>query len=237
MREPTGKQFLIVGGSSGIGAELVRQLCDRGHAVTHLSRHPEAAPDLPTAQGLRWDARTEPFPSAALPTRLDGLAYVPGSIRLKPFERLREAEWQEDLELNLLGAIRAIQGALPLLRQSEAGAILLFSTVAVQTGMPYHASVAAAKGAVEGLTRSLAAELAPGIRVNALAPTITETPLAERLLNSEDKRRSAAERHPLKRIGQPGELAAAGAWLLDDAPLVTGQILPLDAGLSALRLL
>ena len=156
---------------------------------------------------------------------------------LRPFDRLKAAEFQDDLELNLLGAVRAIQGALKPLRQSGSASVVLFSTVAVQTGMPYHASVAAAKGAVEALTRSLAAELAPGIRVNAIAPTITDTPLAERLLSSDDKRAAAAERHPLKRVGEAAEMARTAIWLLEDVPSVTGQIIAVDGGLSSVRLL
>jgi NAD(P)-dependent dehydrogenase (short-subunit alcohol dehydrogenase family) len=231
------KHYLIVGASSGIGAELLRALAARGHAVTHLSRHPENAPDLPGVRGLSWDARDDDFPAAELPEQLDGLVYCPGSIRLRPFDRLKTSEFQDDLELNLLGAVRAIQGALKPLRQSGSASIVLFSTVAVRTGMPYHASVAAAKGAVEGLTRSLAAELAPGIRVNAIAPTITDTPLAERLLSSDDKRAAAAERHPLKRVGEAAEMARTAIWLLEDAPSVTGQIIAVDGGLSSVRLL
>lgn len=229
------KHFVVVGGSSGIGAAIVRTLCEHGHAVTILSRSPGQAPDLPAVRALRWDALSEPFPAEALPERLDGLVYCPGSIRLKPFERLREADFREDLELNLLGAVRALQAALPAMKRVGSASVVLFSTVAVRTGMSYHASVAAAKGAVEGLTRALAAEWAPGIRVNAIAPTITDTRLAERLLSSEDKRRAAAERHPLKRIGSPDEVAQSACWLLEGAALVTGQVLAVDAGLSALR--
>jgi len=231
------KHYLVIGASSGIGAEILRSLSERGSEITHLSRNPEQAPDLPTARGLHWDASADDFPVAEVPERLDGLVYCPGSIRLRPFDRLRTAEFTEDLELNLLGAVRAIQGALKPLKQSGHASIVLFSTVAVQTGMPYHASVAAAKGAVEGLTRSLAAELAPTVRVNAIAPTITDTRLAERLLSSDEKRAAAAERHPLKRIGDAQEMARTAVWLLEDAPSVTGQIIAVDAGLSRVRLL
>ncbi|MGB5735484.1 MAG: SDR family oxidoreductase [Thiohalocapsa sp.] len=231
------KHFVIVGASSGIGAELLRTLSARGHGVTHLSRHPENSPDVPKVRGLRWDSRSEDFPAGELPEQVDGLVYCPGSIRLRPFERLKVAEFQDDLELNLLGAVRAIQGALKPMRQSGSASVVLFSTVAVRTGMPYHASVAAAKGAVEGLTRSLAAELAPSIRVNAIAPTITDTPLAERLLSSDDKRAAAAERHPLKRIGDAGEMARTACWLLEDTASVTGQVIAVDGGLSSVRLL
>jgi 3-oxoacyl-[acyl-carrier protein] reductase len=229
------KHFLIVGGTSGIGAALLTTLIDQGHQVTQLSRHPERAADHPRVTSVCWDVRQDPFPGDRLPPALDGLAYCPGSIRLRPFERLTEHEWREDLDLNVMGAVRAIQGALPSLRQAESAGILLFSSVAAGTGMPYHASVAAAKGAIEGLTRALAAELAPRIRVNAIAPTLTATPLAERLLATAEKRAAAAERHPLKVIGEAADLARAAVWLLDDARLTTGQILHLDAGLSSLR--
>ncbi|WP_462328393.1 SDR family NAD(P)-dependent oxidoreductase [Thiohalocapsa halophila] len=229
------KHFLIIGASSGIGAALLEQLVARGNTVTHLSREPERAPDLPGITGVHWDLRSEPLPVDALPERLDGVAYCPGGIRLKPFQRLIEQDFNEEWELNLMGAVRTLQAVLPALKRSETASVLLFSTVAVQTGMPFHAAVAAAKGAVEGLTRSLAAEWAPAIRVNAIAPTLTDTPLAERLLGSEDKRKAAMDRHPLKRVNDPGDVARAGAWLLADAPAVTGQVIPVDGGLSSVR--
>jgi NAD(P)-dependent dehydrogenase (short-subunit alcohol dehydrogenase family) len=229
--------FLIVGGSRGIGAALLELLVSQGHQVTQLSRSPEQAPAHPLARGIRWDALSEPLPSDTLPDRLDGLVYCPGSIRLKPFVRLREDELREDLELNLLGAVRVLQAAQDALKRSDQASVVLFSTVAVGTGMPFHTSTAAAKGAVEGLMRALAAEWAPAIRVNAIAPTITDTPLAGRLLNSEDKRLAAAERHPLKRIGSASDLAEGARWLLTDASLITGQVIKVDAGLSSLRML
>ncbi|WP_462321173.1 SDR family NAD(P)-dependent oxidoreductase [Halochromatium sp.] len=228
---------LIVGGSSGIGAALVASLAEQGHQLVHLSRAPEKAPDAASCRGIRWDALSEPFPSDCLPERLDGLVYCPGSIRLKPFGRLQEEELREDLDLNLMGAVRTLQATYQALKRSGRASVVLFTTVAVGTGMPFHASVAAAKGAVEGLMRSLAAEWAPEIRVNAIAPTITDTPLASRLLSSEEKRRAAAERHPLKRIGSAGELAGVARWLLTEASLVTGQVIRVDAGLSSLRML
>jgi NAD(P)-dependent dehydrogenase (short-subunit alcohol dehydrogenase family) len=231
------KNTLIVGASSGIGAALMALLAEHGHQITHLSRQPEQAADLAGVRGIRWDARTDPFPADAIPERIDGLVYCPGSIRLKPFARLREQEIRDDLELNLMGAVRALQGAADALKRGDDAAVVLFSTVAVGVGMPFHASVAAAKGAVEGLTRALAAEWAPEIRVNAVAPTITDTPLASRLLNSDDKRAAAAERHPLKRIATPAELAEAARWLLTDARLVSGQVINVDAGLASLRML
>ncbi len=228
---------LIVGGSSGIGAALVTLLAEQGQQVTHLSRAPEMAPDAPSSRGIRWDALKEPFPSDCLPEQLDGLVYCPGSIRLKPFGRLQEQEFRDDFELNLIGAVRCLQASYQALKRSDRASVVLFSTVAVDTGMPFHASVAAAKGALEGLMRSLAAEWAPEIRVNAIAPTVTDTPLASRLLSTEDKKRAAAERHPLKRIGSARELAGVARWLLTEASLVTGQVVRVDAGLSSLRML
>lgn len=230
------KRFLIIGGTSGIGGTLLERLVHSGHLVTQLSRHPEAALDHPSVTSLRWDARQDPFPVESLPETLDGLVYCPGTIRLRPFERIQEREWQDDLEVNLLGAVRAIQGALKPLRRSESASVVLFSTVAVGTGMPFHACVASAKGAVEGLARALAAELAPRVRVNVLAPTLTDTPLADRLLSTPEKRAAMAERHPLKRVAGSDDVAEAALWLLQGAPMVTGQVIRIDGGLSTLRL-
>ena len=230
------KTLLIVGGSSGIGAATLDLALLRGHRVIHASRHPELARVAPEVTSLEWDACGGDFPAQSLPDVLDGLVYCPGGIRLKPFARLSAAELRHDLEVSLVGAVRAVQAALPALKRGQGAGIVLFSTVAVRLGMPFHAAVASAKGAVEGLTRALAAELAPGIRVNAIAPTLTDTPLAARLLSSEERRLAAAERHPLKRIGDPGDVARTVLWLLDEAPMVTGQVIALDGGLSRVRL-
>jgi NAD(P)-dependent dehydrogenase (short-subunit alcohol dehydrogenase family) len=185
---------------------------------------------------LTWDATAGDFPVDQLPETLEGLVYCPGSIRLQPFSRLRDEDFRVDFEVNLLGAVRVLRAVLPSLKAADRASVVLFSTVAVGTGMPMHASIAAAKGAVEGLTRSLAAELAPGIRVNAIAPSLTDTPLAAGLLRSERQRAAAAERHPLGRIGQPSDLAATARFLLsEEAGWVTGQVLNVDGGMGALR--
>lgn len=226
------RNLLIVGSSRGIGAALADQL--EGQVNLWTAGRSQAA--IAADRHLTWDATADPFPADLLPARLDGLVYCPGSIRLRPFARLAEEEFRDDLELNLMGAVRAIQAALPALRAAPGASIVLFSTVAVATGMPMHASIAAAKGAVEGLARSLAAELAPAIRVNVVAPSLTATPLSAGLLRTERQRESAAHRHPLQRIGQPAEIAELARFLLSDAAAwITGQVLHADGGMGALR--
>jgi 3-oxoacyl-[acyl-carrier protein] reductase len=235
MTEP--KNFIVVGGSSGIGFELTRRLIDDGHQVTALSRSIGQLTELTGIRHVPFDVTQTEFPSDGLPDKLCGLAYCPGTIRLRPFARLTEDEFLEDYRINLLGAVAVIKGCLNSLKKADhTAAIVLFSTVAVGTGMPFHASIASAKGAVEGLTRSLAAEFAPRIRVNAIAPSLTDTPLAKALLADESKRTAAADRHPLKRTGTPRELAEVAHFLLSDsASWITGQIISVDGGMGAVR--
>ncbi|NQD35425.1 SDR family oxidoreductase [Permianibacter sp. IMCC34836] len=228
--------ILVIGGSRGIGRALVEQLLLQHHAVWLACREPEHANDLHAAVRFRWDALTEPFPREQLPERLHGLAYCPGSINLKPFSRLNEQDFLRDWELNCLGAVRAVQACLPALKAADQAAIVFFSSVAAQTGLPFHASIAAAKGAIEGLTRALAAELAPAITVNAIAPALIDTPLAQPLLSSDSKRQQIADRNPMKTIGAAATVAALASGLLTAAqPFMTGQVLALDGGLSRLR--
>jgi len=231
------KNILVVGGSSGIGLELAKILVSRNHTVYVGSRTSDSLADLPAVRYIPLDVAGESFDLEELPADLQGLAYCPGTIRLRPFQRLSRDEFLEDYRINFLGAVNVLQKCLPKLRKSKTGAsVVLFSTVAVQTGMPFHASIAGAKGAVEGLTRSLAAEFAPRIRVNAIAPSLTDTPLAEGLLAGEDKRRAAADRHPLKRIGSPQEIAHVAAQLLsDEGSWITGQVMHVDGGMGTLR--
>jgi NAD(P)-dependent dehydrogenase (short-subunit alcohol dehydrogenase family) len=228
------KSYLVVGGTSGIGLALVKSLAVK-HQVIVWSRQPcDDLPDGVTHQ--RWDA-TSGATTPDLPEALDGLAYCPGSIRLMPIGRLSDEDFGEDFSINCLGAVRAIRAALPALRRPESASVVMFSTVAVCQGMPMHASVAAAKGAVEGLTRALAAELAPRIRVNAIAPSLVNTPLSSPLTRDDKRRDAAAKRHPLQRIGEPEEVARIGADLLQGRfDWMTGQILRPDGGLSSVRL-
>ena len=231
------KNFLVVGGSSGIGLEITKLLHEQGNTVFVGSRSNDALAQLDGLHHLAIDVQADPLNLEGLPEVLNGLVYCPGTIRLKPFHRLTMDDFLEDWQINFLGAVKTIQAGLPHLKKSTTGAgIVLFSTVAVKTGMPFHASVAGAKAAVEGLTRSLAAEFAPRIRVNAVAPSLTDTPLAKGLLSSEEKRKASAERHPSKRIGTPQEIAQIAVHLLSDASAwMTGQIIHVDGGMSALR--
>ncbi len=231
--------YIIIGGSSGIGKALTIQLLDAGHHVTALSRDRR---DLPNHSNLEFHsldilAEQPDFPK--MDSELNGLVYCPGSINLKPFRSFSEQDFLNDFQVNFLGATKAIKFYYNNLRKPETPAsIVLFSTVAVQTGMAYHASIAAAKGAVEGLTRSLAAEFAPKIRVNAIAPSLTNTPLAEKLLTTEEKQKASAERHPLKRVGTAEEIAKTASFLLSDhSSWITGQIIHIDGGMSSLRMM
>jgi 3-oxoacyl-[acyl-carrier protein] reductase len=230
------KHHLLIGGSSGIGLATARSLLAAGDRLTAACRNaaPLAQLGVPV---LPFDALAPELDPAGLPEVLDGLVYFPGSIQLKPFHRLTAEDFLNDLRINCLGAVTAIQAALPALKKSGSASIVLFSTVAVAQGMPFHASIAAAKGAVEGLAKSLAAEFAPGIRVNVVAPSLTDTPLAAPLLNSDAKREAAAKRHALQRVGSAEEVAALVAFLLSDASKsMSGQILRPDGGLSSIRL-
>lgn len=225
------KNYLIIGGSSGIGLETAKKLALSGNTVHVLARtwkEPEI-PENIQFHSIDLVAHTIQFPE--LIGQIDGMVYCPGSINLRPFKALKQSDFMSDLQINYLAAIQSIQKYLPQLLLSNSASIVLFSTVAVQKGMPFHASIAGAKGAIEGLTKALAAEYAPKVRVNAIAPSLTETPLAEKLLNSESKITAAAERHPLKKIGSVQDISEAVVYLLQ-APWVTGQILAVDGGMS-----
>lgn len=228
--------ILVVGGSRGIGRALVERLLQQHHAVWLACRDPDAASDLHAAIRFRWHAGEEAFPAEMLPERLHGLAYCPGNITLKPFARLSVQDFQHDWQLNCLGAISAVQACLPVLNAAERAAIVLFSSVAAQTGLRFHAATATVKAAIEGLTRSLAAELAPTITVNAIAPALIDTSLAASLLQTDSKRQAIAERNPMHQIGHPDTVAELALWLLTTThPFMTGQVLSVDGGLSRLR--
>ena len=229
------KNYLIIGGSSGIGKAIREKLSSAGNNVyaTYFQNDTFAS----EKNYFSLDVRNQDPDLSFLPEILDGFVYCPGAIDLKPFNRIKEASIIEDLNLQVMGVVRILQLILPKLKASGQGSVVLFSTVAVQTGFPFHAQVAISKGAIEGLTRSLAAEFAPTIRFNAIAPSLTNTPLAEKLLSSPEKIEANGQRHPLKRIGEAEDIAEAACFLLTDkSSWITGQILHVDGGMSSLKI-
>jgi NAD(P)-dependent dehydrogenase (short-subunit alcohol dehydrogenase family) len=231
------KNFLIIGGSSGIGKELVNQLSQSGHQVFTTYNKNEPEQENPNIHFHQFNVLEENLSTDFLPEELSGIAYCPGSINLRPFDRIKPEDFETDYKLQVIGAIKLIQLVLPRLKKSGNASIVLFSTVAVQTGLPFHTQVAASKGAIEGLTKALAAELAPSIRVNSIAPSLTDTPLASFLLNSDQKKEANALRHPLKRIGTAEDIANMASFLLfEQSSWVTGQIFHVDGGMSSIKI-
>ncbi len=237
MADFSDKTILVVGGTSGIGQAVVRDLLEKNARVLVAARN---APDDDLAERVEYISLdvTEPGDSLAeLPDTLHGLVYCPGSINLKPFTALKPEDFLADFELNVLGAVRVIKAALKPLRAAKGASVVLYSTVAVQLGLNYHTSVATAKGALEGLGRSLAAELAcKQVRVNLIAPSLTDTPLAKGLLGTDEKKEASRQRHPIGRYGEPEDIARATVFLLSgDSSWITGQVLHVDGGLSTLK--
>ncbi|NCC72849.1 MAG: SDR family oxidoreductase [Sphingobacteriia bacterium] len=230
------KTYVVVGGSSGIGLEISGKIAQNGGIVYVYARNSIESEDNTNLHFTPLDVTSGELEIENIPEIIDGLVYCPGTINLKPFRRLTEEDFLNDYKINVTGAVKVIQKFYPALRKSNHASIVLFSSVAAKTGMNFHSSIAAAKGAVEGLVRSLAAEFSPAIRVNAIAPSLTNTPLAATLLSSDAKQKSSAEMHPLKRYGQPGDQADAALFLLSPASSwITGQILAVDGGLSSVR--
>lgn len=230
------KNYLIIGGSSGIGFATAELLAKKGHQVYASYNTNRPAVHEKGINYFKYNVLEDESPFEKVPEKLDGLVYCPGAINLKPFHRIKPEAFLEDYELQVTGAVKVIQAVLPKLKTADNSSIVLFSTVAVQSGFNFHSLVSASKGAIEGLTRALAAEFAPKIRINCIAPSLTDTPLAGRLLNSPEKIAGNAERHPLKRVGKPEDMAKAVNFLLeDDSSWITGQVLKVDGGLSAIR--
>lgn len=228
--------ILIIGGSKGIGKGVVKKLSGDSVKIFATYNNTQIAPFNDTAEYHFLNVLEEKFDLSYLPDELDGLVYCPGSINLKPFARIKPEEFMEDYNLQVIGAVKVIQQVLPKLKKSKRASIVLYSTVAVQTGFNFHSVVAASKGAVEGLTKSLAAEFAPKIRVNCIAPSLTNTPLAEFLLNTQEKIDANSQKHPLKRIGTVDDIAELTTFLLSDkSDWITGQIFHVDGGISTIK--
>ncbi|MEM0900568.1 MAG: SDR family oxidoreductase [Pseudomonadota bacterium] len=234
-------KYLIFGANGGIGAAISRKLVAGGHSL-HLSSRAGDAAGLATELGASHtsaDVLDDEQLGAAVAeagSDIDGLVYAVGTINLRPLTKFKEDDFLHDFKLNASSAAKAIQHALPALKAGNGGSVLLFSTVAVQQGFASHASVAMAKGAVEGLTRALAAELAPTVRVNAIAPSLTDTQLAAPMTSSEQMAKAIAGMHAIPRLGKAEDMAALAEVLLTDAGgWISGQVIGVDGGRSTLR--
>ena len=229
------KNIFIVGGTSGIGLSLIKQISSKNN-IYSASRNDNNLNDY-NVKHIKYDSVNDlEIDTSILPEKIDGFVYCPGSINLRPFNTLKIESFLEDYKINFLGAIKSLKIILPLMQKSDNSSIVFFSTVAVSTGMPFHSSISSSKGAIEGLTRSLAAEFAPNIRVNSIAPSIVKTNLSEKFLNSDLKIEKASERHPLGRIGKVEEISKLAAYLLsDDSRWVTGQVINIDGGIGSIR--
>lgn len=227
------KNILLIGGSYGIGLAIAQEL-QNDNNIFVASRTNENLAGL-NVTFIPFDASTDTLDTSKLPAVIDGLVYCPGSINLRPFRGLKPEAFEADLQINFISLVKVIQAILPNLTASEQSSIVLFSSVAASMGMPFHTSVAAAKGAIEGFAKALAAEYAPKIRVNVIAPSLTDTPLADKFLNNETKQEKSAERHPLKRFGKPEDSAQMASFLLSDkSSWISGQIFHVDGGMSTL---
>lgn len=226
------KNILLIGGSYGIGLEMAKKL-SKENQVFVASRTNEQLSSVDVTH-ISFDVLNEDISEKSIPEKLDGFVYCPGSINLKPFKTMGVDTIQKDMGINFIALAKTVKSIIN--RMNEGSSMVFFSTVAVGTGMPFHTSVSAAKGAIEGFARALAAEYAPKIRVNVIAPSLVDTPLSERLLNNEKKKEMMSERHPLKRVGSTTDIANMATFLLDsDNSWITGQVIRVDGGMSSLN--
>ena len=225
------RHILIIGGTKGIGKAIIDLLIEE-NKITCMSRNVSDY-NHENYNHLQLDATLDNFPDL---DKIDSLVYCPGSINLKPISTLSIQDFRNDFELNVIGAVKSIKKYLPLLKKGENPSILLFSTVATKLGMPYHASVSASKSAIDGIVKTLGAELAPKIRINAIAPTITNTELASKILRNEKVLENMIERHPLKKILSASEVAKMAKFLIsEDGSSISGQIINMDAGIVSFK--
>ncbi len=231
------KNILIVGASSGIGLETAKSLLSKGYNIFSASRN---HPDLTGITHVTWDAQNpDSTVFATIPDEIHGVVYCPGTINLKPFNRLSQDDFKNDFQINVLGAVAVLQAVLPKLKKANGASVVFFSTVAAKIGMGFHASVAASKGAIEGLTLSLAAELSSNkIRVNCVAPSLTDTPLAKNLLSTDEKKEASNKRHPIGRFGTSSDIANISAFLIsDESGWITGQVFGVDGGMGSIKMM
>ena len=226
------KKILIIGGSKGIGSAILLQQL-KTNTVFNISR---TAPDISHPNLVHYPIN---ILEDALPEieEIDTLIYCPGSINLKPIASLSIDDFRNDFEINVIGAVKAIQKYLPVLKKGNYPSIVLFSTVATKLGMPFHASIATAKAGVEGLVKSLGAELASVVRINAIAPTLTETSLSAGILRNDRMKENMIERHPMKGYLKPEEVASMANYLISEhAKSISGQVFEMDYGIVNFKL-
>lgn len=227
--------YLIIGGSSAVGSTIVNDLISNGHKVIASYFSTPIKLKHPKLTTFKWDVKSSWREEFIQDEEIDGFVYCPGAINLKPFHRSKLEDFQDDLDLQVFGVIRALQGVLKNLKKSRSASIVLISSIAVQRGFSFHSVIGVSKGAIEGLVKNLAAELAPQIRVNGVAPSIVDSQMSTRLLNTEEKRTMIASKHPLKRIGRPEDIGNTVSFLLSkDSSWITGQIMQVDGGKSNL---
>ena len=227
------KNILVIGGNSLIGQEVIKLSNSKGDNVIATSR---STIDLPLENFIKLDPNEDLSSLDALPESIDALLYCPGSISLKSIQRMDISDIREDFRINVEGAFNIIKKVLPNLKKDEGASVVFISSVAAKSGMTFHSSIATSKAALEGFARSLASELAPRVAVNCIAPSLTNTPMAEHLLNNEKKLQSSEERHPLNTIGDPAKVAKVIYNLFSaKEDWITGQTISIDGGLSSLR--
>jgi 3-oxoacyl-[acyl-carrier protein] reductase len=227
------KNILITGGSYGIGNAIAKVLSPNNNVYV-ASRTNEGLQNL-NVKHIPFDVLTDDLDTSQIPEIIDGFIYCPGSINLRPFKGLKLETFESDMQINFFSMAKILQQIIPQLTAANQSSVILFSTIAVKMGMPFHTSVAAAKGAVEGFAKALAAEYAPKIRVNVIAPSLTDTPLADKFLNTDEKKEKSSQRHPLKRFGTPEDIASISEYLIGDkSSWMSGQIIHVDGGMSSL---